>query len=122
MTCRVVATSRQYADAVETTIPIHEHGIPQYVSRVGRVGAEEVTVLLPLPENRKAESTQLVVHVSPSLALSMLDALPFLIDYPYGCIEQTMSRFIPATVVAKTLKDLGLSIDDILARAGAGGL
>lgn len=31
----------------------------------------------------------------------MLDALPYLIDYPYGCTEQTMSRFLPAAVVAK---------------------
>ena len=119
MTCRVVATSQQHSDAVERTIPIHEHGIPQYVSRVGKVGAKDVTAFLPLPENRKADSTQLVVHVTPSLALSMLDALPYLIDYPYGCIEQTMSRFIPATVVAKTLNDLGLSMDDINARISA---
>ena len=38
----------------------------------------------------------------------MLDALPYLIDYPYGCTEQTMSRFLPAVITAKTLRDLGL--------------
>ena len=42
------------------------------------------------------------------MAVTMLDALPYLIDYPYGCTEQTMSRFLPAVITAKTLRDLGL--------------
>ena len=36
-------------------------------------------------------------------------ALPYLINYPYGCTEQTMSRFLPTAITAKTLKDAGLS-------------
>jgi uncharacterized protein YfaS (alpha-2-macroglobulin family) len=42
------------------------------------------------------------------MATTMLDALPYLIDYPYGCTEQTMSRFLPAVITTKTLRDLGL--------------
>jgi len=42
------------------------------------------------------------------MATTMLDALPYLIDYPYGCTEQTMSRFLPAVITAKTLRDLGM--------------
>ena len=38
----------------------------------------------------------MTVQVTPeSSPLTMLDALPYLIDYPYGCTEQTMSRFLP---------------------------
>ncbi|HJZ11746.1 MAG TPA: alpha-2-macroglobulin, partial [Acidobacteriota bacterium] len=50
----------------------------------------------------------------------MLDALPYLIDYPYGCTEQTMSRFLPAVVVAKTLRDLGLSQEMLESRMFGG--
>jgi len=35
-----------------------------------------------------------------------LDGLPGLIDYPYGCVEQTMSRFLPA-VLAKAAAETG---------------
>lgn len=38
---------------------------------------------------------------------ALLDALPYLVDYPYGCVEQTMSRFLPAIAVRKTLADSG---------------
>ncbi len=44
----------------------------------------------------------------------------YLIDYPYGCTEQTMSRFLPAAITAKTLKDLGLQPEDIMGRIFGG--
>ena len=50
----------------------------------------------------------------------MLDALPYLIDYPYGCTEQTMSRFLPAAITAKTLRDLGLQPEDVMSRVFGG--
>ena len=37
---------------------------------------------------------QLVVTVDGQLFYSMLDALPYLVDYPYECTEQTMNRFV----------------------------
>jgi uncharacterized protein YfaS (alpha-2-macroglobulin family) len=54
------------------------------------------------------------------MAVTMLDALPYLIDYPYGCTEQTMSRFLPAVITAKTLKDLGLSPEAAMAKVFGG--
>jgi hypothetical protein len=50
----------------------------------------------------------------------MLDALPYLVDYPYGCTEQTLSRFLPAAIVARTLERRGLSADAAMARTFGG--
>jgi uncharacterized protein YfaS (alpha-2-macroglobulin family) len=50
----------------------------------------------------------------------MLDALPYLIDYPYGCTEQTMSRFLPAAIVARTLARSGLTARSIEGRLFGG--
>jgi uncharacterized protein YfaS (alpha-2-macroglobulin family) len=35
----------------------------------------------------------------------MIDALPYLVDYPYGCTEQTLNRFLPTVIVHKLLSD-----------------
>ena len=70
---------------------------------------DDVTVKLDIPKEREHETTKLTVQIAPSMAVTMLDALPYLIDYPYGCTEQTMSRFLPAAITAKTLRDLGLN-------------
>ena len=28
----------------------------------------------------------------------LVDALPYMVDYPYGCTEQTLNRFLPTVV------------------------
>jgi len=43
----------------------------------------------------------------------MVDALPYLVDYPYGCTEQTLNRFLPAVITQKTLIRLGLDLKAI---------
>src|SRR5688572_24711314 len=105
---KVEARGTQYADAMEKTFTIFEHGIEKFISRSGKMRGDRVSVKLDIPKERRADSTALTVQVAPSMAPTMLDALPYLIDYPYGCTEQTMSRFLPAVITAKTLRDLGL--------------
>ncbi|MDX6290075.1 MAG: alpha-2-macroglobulin, partial [Blastocatellia bacterium] len=105
---KVEARGEKYADAMEKTYTVYEHGIEKFLSRSGKMRGDSVTVKLDIPKERRAESTTLSVQVAPSMATTMLDALPYLIDYPYGCTEQTMSRFLPAAITAKTLRDLGL--------------
>jgi len=96
---RVTGRSASEADAMEKSFTVYEHGIDKLVARSGKVRGSEAIIQLPLPGARR--DTSLIVNVSPSLASAMLDALPYLIDYPYGCTEQTMSRFLPASIVAR---------------------
>ena len=105
---KVEARGDKYADAMEKTFNVFEHGIEKFISRSGKMRGDSVSVKLDIPKERRAESTNLTVQIAPSMATTMLDALPYLIDYPYGCTEQTMSRFLPAVITAKTLRDLGL--------------
>ncbi|HYV12381.1 MAG TPA: alpha-2-macroglobulin family protein [Pyrinomonadaceae bacterium] len=105
---KVEARGSKYADAMEKKFTIFEHGIEKFVSRSGKMRGDNVSIKLDIPKERRADSTKLTVQIAPSMATTMLDALPYLIDYPYGCTEQTMSRFLPAVITAKTLRDLGL--------------
>jgi uncharacterized protein YfaS (alpha-2-macroglobulin family) len=105
---KVEARGSKYADAMEKTFTVFEHGIEKFISRSGKIRGDSVSVKLDIPKERRVDSTTLTVQIAPSMAATMLDALPYLIDYPYGCTEQTMSRFLPAVITAKTLRDLGL--------------
>src|ERR1051325_2339144 len=51
----------------------------------------------------------------------MIDAVPYLIGYPYGCTEQTMSRFLPAAIVTRTLVRSGLDRGEVERRLTGGG-
>ncbi len=105
---KVEGRGANYSDGMEKTFLIYEHGIEKFVSRSGKMRGDSVAISLDIPKERKSDSTTLSVQVAPSMATTMLDALPYLIDYPYGCTEQTMSRFLPAAITVKTLRDLGL--------------
>ena len=105
---RTSAKSSKHGDAMEKSFIIHEHGIEKFLAASGKMRGSEVMVNLNIPKERKKDSTRLSIQVTPSLAVTMLDALPYLIDYPYGCTEQTLSRFLPAVIVTKTLMDQGL--------------
>lgn len=111
---KVEARGAKYADAMEKTFTIFEHGIEKFISRSGKMRGDSVSIKLDIPKERRADSTALTVQIAPSMATTMLDALPYLIDYPYGCTEQTMSRFLPAVITAKTLRDLGLKPEDAM--------
>ncbi len=66
-----------------------------------------------IPEARRVHDSVLEIRFSPTLAGAMLDALPYLADYPYGCTEQTLNRFLPAVLVRKTLNDSGIKLSEI---------
>lgn len=120
VTLKVTGRGEHYADAMENTFTSYEHGIEKFISNSGKTRSEDTTVVLALPHDRKEGSTSLTVQVTPSMAVTMLDALPYLINYPYGCTEQTMSRFLPTVITAKTLRDLGLPPEDIMGRVFGG--
>ena len=117
---KVEARGDKYADAMEKTFTVYEHGIEKFVSRSGKMRGDSVAIKLDIPKERRAETTTLTVQVAPSMATTMLDALPYLIDYPYGCTEQTMSRFLPAVITAKTLRDLGLKPETAMSKIFGG--
>ena len=70
-------------------------------------GEQTQSLNLLFPEVLDPARTKATLQLSPGHASAILDALPYLVDYPYGCVEQTMSRFLPAIVVRKTLIDAG---------------
>jgi uncharacterized protein YfaS (alpha-2-macroglobulin family) len=117
---KVEARGAKYADAMEKNFTAYEHGIEKFVSRSGKMRGDSVAIKLDIPQARRPETTELTVQVAPSMATTMLDALPYLIDYPYGCTEQTMSRFLPAVITAKTLRDLGLNPETAMNRVFGG--
>src|SRR5205085_1131011 len=112
------------ADAMQKTYLVQDHGLEVQVARAlkleGTVEGGELAFTLDVPAARARETTAFTIDVSPSLAVTMLDALPYLVDYPYGCVEQTMSRFLPAAIVAHTLSARGLSAEQAMSRVLGG--
>jgi uncharacterized protein YfaS (alpha-2-macroglobulin family) len=110
------------ADAMEWTLPAFVHGSAQRQFFAGRLD-DSFGFEFDLPEKRKASLTRLELTLSPSLLAVMFDGLPYLAQYPYGCVEQTLSRFVPATIARRAVNDLKLpatrvpaDLDDMVAK------
>jgi uncharacterized protein YfaS (alpha-2-macroglobulin family) len=104
---RVSAIADDASDAVEQSLPILVHGFLKTDSFAGTVRRDKDNskVTLIVPAERLVEQSELVVRVSPTLAMAMIDALPYLAEYPYGCTEQTLNRFLPTVLTQRVLLD-----------------
>jgi len=114
---RMKAVTDGDGDAMEMKFPVLVHGMMKTVSFSGNISAKEVsgskTIEIDVPSERRTEESRLEVRFSPSLACAMIDALPYMCEYPYGCTEQTLNRFLPTVITQKILKDMGLNLKDI---------
>ena len=89
------------ADASLKRLPVTRAAAEQVVTKSGQVKSG---AMFTIPKDVDLSSARLEISFAPSLAADMADTLNFLVDYPYGCVEQTMSRFLPAVKVAQILK------------------
>jgi uncharacterized protein YfaS (alpha-2-macroglobulin family) len=98
-------------DAEVRTLPVQPLGRPAEVNVNNQLAppaqakpAEKVVVAkfnkegrIQLPAGFVA--TELDICLAATDVGQALSGLDYLVDYPYGCIEQTMSRFLPAVMV-----------------------
>lgn len=113
---RVKAIADKDSDAVEMRFPVFVHGMLKTESYTGVLRPEQeesAKLVLTIPAQRRPEQTRLEVRYSPSLAAALVDALPYLADYPYGCTEQTLNRFLPTVLVQKLLLDLKVDLAEV---------
>jgi uncharacterized protein YfaS (alpha-2-macroglobulin family) len=100
------------SDAMEMKFPVFVHGMLKTESFSGVVRRDEAGGKLDfnVPAERRAEQSRVEVRYSPTLAGAMVDALPYLVDYPYGCTEQTLNRFVPTVLTQNILKRMNLDL------------
>ncbi len=120
VTLKATVATDVSADALAIDLPVVAFGAQTFLADGGTMrdsdGMDERTISFTLPEKMNAETPVLEVHLNPTIAGVMLDAIPYLLDFPYGCTEQTMSRFLPAVVTRRTLDHLGVKLSDLASR------
>ena len=112
VTVRAIAITDDASDAMQLDFPVVVNGILKMDSLAGTVrdGQASSKASLQIPEQRRIEQSKLVVRLSPSLAAAMIDALPYLAEYPYGCTEQTLNRFLPTVITQRVLQRMNIDL------------
>ena len=115
VTVRVIAKTDDDADAMEMNFPVYVHGALRTESWSGvlREGENKSQLVMQVPKERRPDNSLLEIRYSPSIALAMVDALPYLANYPHKNCESVINRFVPVVVTRKILKDLGVDLETI---------
>jgi len=98
------ARAGSFTDGVQLPVPIRPFAREDVKYRAGTVmdaSAQEEFQRDPDATGGMAE-----IRVSPSVAGTVLGSLEYLAKYPYGCVEQTMSSFLPDVVMLDMFRDL----------------
>ncbi len=112
---RMKALTDEESDAMEMRFPVYVHGMLKMDSFSGAMRPEDKTasITITVPKERRINESRLEVRYSPTLAGAMVDALPYMVEYPYGCTEQTLNKFVPTVITQKILLDMGLDLKEI---------
>ncbi len=116
---RMSATGGTLSDALEMTLPVYRYTTPEVTGTSGQVGRDESRLELVRPPAEADPSRgELDVKIEPSLAAGMVGGLDYLEHFPYECIEQTISRFLPNVMTYRALSKLGMSQQELQAKLG----
>jgi uncharacterized protein YfaS (alpha-2-macroglobulin family) len=108
----VRAVAGQMEDAVETKLPIRQRAVPAVASQVGDFSGEYTGVVVLPPRLLSGSSAE--IKLSRSIGGNVMEGLEYLTGYPYGCVEQTMSRALPNAAVGRVLSKLGLEQPELV--------
>lgn len=106
------ALTNEKSDAVKIKYPVLPEGVQIFtgINTIAEKQDNSKEIVINIPADVNLETVKLKFNASPTIGTTILKALDDLVEYPYGCVEQTMSRFLPAIVVTQTYKKLNLEM------------
>ncbi len=102
---RVAAVTDKLSDAEERELPI----LPSRQRLIESAfvvlsGSESKRLEISLKDDPTRINESMVLQIDPQLALSILNTIPFLIEYPYECVEQILNKYVPLSIINEVYK------------------
>ncbi len=91
-------------DAVEWDIPVSHAATPETVSTSSFTDDLSYTEKVIIPKDANLLSGGVTVTTGATLATYISNSLSYLVDYPYGCSEQLVSRVVPMVNLKQAFK------------------
>ncbi len=114
---RTWARAGDLYDGREDNLPVYHYSTPEVVATAGQLSeAGQRQEVVQLPRVLDERQGELTVKVDGSLTAATQDALRYLEHYPYECVEQTVSRFLPNILTWRTLDEMGIERHELRQR------
>lgn len=100
------ASATSVVDSIVLPLALQPAAVQDVQNQSGEFSGT-LTLGLPLPSVER-ETSDVRLTLNRSMSGTLLNGLEFLTGYPYGCVEQTMSRALPNAVVSRAAEKLGV--------------
>ncbi|MEI8230380.1 MAG: Ig-like domain-containing protein [Candidatus Peregrinibacteria bacterium] len=97
---RFLATNGSARDEITESFPVEIYGSPQSVATTGMTDTVALEKVL-VPSEKDAKDGTLTVSIAPTLAVTLPTGLNYLLKFPYGCAEQTISQVLPRVALGR---------------------
>ncbi len=112
---RLTAAGSEGKDSLELTFPVLSRSLQrEQAASIALRSGQALAALLTQPGSALPDSGSITATFSPTMADSLIPALEQLISFPYGCVEQTVSRFVPAVYAQQMLTAQGRNLSPTL--------
>lgn len=98
----IAQSKKEFADAIISKIPIRSFGFQEKDASFNE-GNKTTTIKLQVDSQK--DKSKVTLSLAPTLLGTLPSAMKYLLNYPYGCVEQTVSRLAPA-IMAKNNQNL----------------
>ena len=105
---RMKAITDEESDAMQMRFPCYVHGMLKMDSFSGVIRPDKDS-----GAHRRSRARRAPHQRDPAGSALFADAgrghgrcLPYLVDYPYGCTEQTLNRFLPTVITQRILQNM----------------
>jgi hypothetical protein len=105
-------TSPNFSDGEKRTIPVKNYFCDKRIG-ASKLVRDSCLVPLDVPADVVKGSKTLNFYASGDPIRALLPALQYLMEFPHGCVEQTMNRFLPDLYVAQILSVNGIKDEKI---------
>ncbi|PKL14990.1 MAG: hypothetical protein CVV50_01570, partial [Spirochaetae bacterium HGW-Spirochaetae-6] len=109
----ITALAGTYQDRISKPITIIPHSINKnlYINKL--LDNDRDSLNFDLPEKLKKETLTLDLNLSYGYFSTIQAALPYLVSYPWGCVEQVTSSFLPTLTAIRGFKDFGITLPEL---------
>ncbi len=107
-----IARSEKDNDGLEMILPVLPYGVENFIAeqKVFADNETEWNTKLRLDGDARSELAEMQISFVAGVIPSIIETLPYLIQYPYGCVEQTLSTFLPAIWAQEATQKIGLPL------------
>lgn len=112
----VLAGGSKLQDGVRDEMEIMDRGMELYERVTAHLKGNAWQQEMVFPGARTPGEVEVHLHITPNLALGMLDSLPQIVSQATSDTEAITSRFLPAAVIARVLEQQGMTLRQIQSR------